>query len=232
MDNAAVGADGHIDAGLLKILVPCSGHFNQRRGLAAANALLLTGDADGAAANADFHEIGSGLSQIEEALAVHHITSAHLDGVAVVLADIVNGPFLPDGVSLGGIDAENVGTGLDQGGDPLGKVPGVDARAHHIALAAVLQAQGMVLVVGVVLAEDKVHQMAVIVDDGQGIELVLPDDVIGFFEVGGGGGGNQPLDGGHKVPDGDILSHAGYAVITAGDHAQQFAVGGAVGGNS
>ena len=49
LDNAAVGADGDVDAGLGKILVPCGRHVDDRRGLPPADALGLPGDADGAA---------------------------------------------------------------------------------------------------------------------------------------------------------------------------------------
>ena len=87
LHDAAVGADGHIDAGLLVVLIPGLGHLDDRRGLAAADALGLTGDADGTAADADLDEVGAGLGQEQEAVAVHHVAGAHLDLVAVMLAD-------------------------------------------------------------------------------------------------------------------------------------------------
>ena len=59
-DDAAVGADGHIDAGLLEILIPGRCHLDEGGGLAAADALGLPGDADGAAADAYLHKVGPG----------------------------------------------------------------------------------------------------------------------------------------------------------------------------
>ncbi|CAN4047342.1 Holin, partial [Dysosmobacter welbionis] len=47
LDNAAVGTDGHVDAGLGKIPVPLCRHIDDRRGLAPADAFGLPGDADG-----------------------------------------------------------------------------------------------------------------------------------------------------------------------------------------
>ena len=87
LDDAAVGADGHVHAGLFKVLVPLGGHVDDSGGLAAADALGLPGDADGAAADANLHEVRAGLRQEAEALAVHHVAGAYLHGVAVALPD-------------------------------------------------------------------------------------------------------------------------------------------------
>ena len=57
MDEAAVGADRDVDARFLEILVACAADIDECRGLAATDALRLTRDADGAAADADFDEI-------------------------------------------------------------------------------------------------------------------------------------------------------------------------------
>ena len=84
---------------------------------------------------------------------------------------------------------------------------------------------------GVVLAEDEVHQTVVVVDDGEAVELVVPDDVVGFLQGSGLGSGDQLLTGGHEGGDLVIGVHTGDAVVAAGDDAQQLAVGGAVGGD-
>ena len=70
-DSVKVGAGNVVDGG----------------SLAAADALGLTGDADGAAADTDLHEVGAGIRQEAEALAVHHVAGAHFHGVAVVIPD-------------------------------------------------------------------------------------------------------------------------------------------------
>ena len=85
--DAAVGADGNVDARLFEVLVARLRHFDDGRGLAAADALLLTRDADGAAADADLDEVRAGVGQEAEALGVHHVARAHLHVVAVVFAD-------------------------------------------------------------------------------------------------------------------------------------------------
>src|SRR5699024_81635 len=112
VDDAAVGADGQIDAGLLEVLVPGAGYVDDGSGLAAADALGLAGDADGTAADADLDEVGPGLGQEAEALGVHHVAGAHLHLVAVVLTDPADGAALPLGEALGRVDAEDVHAGL------------------------------------------------------------------------------------------------------------------------
>ena len=228
LHDAAVGADGHIHAGLLKVLVPLLGHVDDGGGLAAADALGLPGDADGAAADTDLHEVGAGIRQEAEALAVHHVAGAHFHGVAVVIPDPLQGAGLPLGIALGGVNDQHIHAGLHQGGDPLGIVPGVDAGAHHIALLGVQQLQRVALVGVIVLAEHEAHQMAVVGDNGQGVELVIPDNVVGCFQTGALGSGDDFLHGGHKLADGGGGVHAADPVVTAGDQAQQLAGTGAV----
>ena len=83
----------------------------------------------------------------------------------------------------------------------------------------------------IVLAEDKVQQVAVSIHNGQGIELVIPDDVVGFLQGGFGGSGNQLFQRGHEGCHLVGGLHPGHPVVTAGHDAQELAVGGAVGGD-
>ncbi len=98
--DAAVGADGDVDARLLEVLVAGLRHLDGGRGLAAADALLLARDADGAAADADLDEVGARVGQEAEALGVHHVARAHLHGVAVMLANPFQRELLPVGVAF------------------------------------------------------------------------------------------------------------------------------------
>ena len=127
LHDAAVGADGDVDAGLLVVLVAGLGDLNDRRSLTASDALSLAGDADGAAADADLDEVCAGLGQEQEALAVNDVACADLHLVAVVLTDPGDGAGLPLAEALGGVDAEHIHTGLYQRGHALGEVAGVDA---------------------------------------------------------------------------------------------------------
>ena len=166
VDNAAIGANGHVDTGLLKVFIPGGSHFDEGGGLSPANALGLPGDADGTAADADFHKVCPRLGQEQEALPVHHIAGAHLHGVAVLAADPVDGLLLPAGKAFGGVDAQNVGSGLYQGGHPLGVVPGVDAGANQVPFVTVQKFQRVVLMRGIVLPEDEVQKVALLVYNG------------------------------------------------------------------
>ena len=228
VDNAAVGADGHIDAGLLEVLVPGCGNLNKGRSLASADALGLPGDADGAAADAHLHKVRTGSGQEQEAVPVHHVAGTDFHGVAVGLAHPFNGLGLPAAVAFGGVDAQHVRTGGQQGGNPGLIVPGVDAGTHQVALLVVQQLQGVGLVGGVVLPEYEVHQVVIVVHHRQGVELVLPDNVVGGLQGGVAGGGDELFPGGHEGLDLLGALHPGDPVVPAGDDAQELAGGGAV----
>ena len=116
MDDAAVGADGNIDAGLFIVLVAGRAHIDESSGLATADALGLTGDADGAAADADFDEIRAAVREETEAFFIDNVAGAAFDGVAVVFLDPLERAFLPLGITFRGVDAEDVRAGFDEGG--------------------------------------------------------------------------------------------------------------------
>ena len=223
--DAAVGADGHVDAGLAEVLVACAADLDDGGRLAAADALGLARDADRAAADADLDKVRAALGEEAEAVAVNDVARADLDGAAVVRAHIVDDLLLPDGIALGRVDAQHVRTGFDESRDALSIVAGVDARADEIALLIVLQGKGMFLMLGVVLAEDEVEQMVVFIHDGQRVELVLPDDVVGFLERGGRGSGDKLFARRHELAHLQISAHAAHAVIAARHDAEELAVG-------
>ncbi len=226
--DAAVGADGHVDAGLAEVLVAGLRHFNGRGGLAAADALGLAGDADGTAADADLHKVGARVGEEAEALGVNHVARADLHVVAVVLAHPFDGHLLPVGIALGAIDAQHVGAGLDKRRHTLGVVAGVDARAHHVALVGVQKLVGIGLVGVVVLAEHERHQMVLGVHDGQRVQLVIPDDVVGGLQRGAIRSHHELLARRHEVGHLLVHGHAGEAVVALGHDAEQLTVGASV----
>ena len=78
VNDTAVRADRNVDAGLFEILVTSGCNLDQSGSLTAADALLLTGDADGAAADADLDKVRAGLSEEAEALTVNDVACADL----------------------------------------------------------------------------------------------------------------------------------------------------------
>ena len=95
VDDAAVGAHGHVDAGLLVVLVASATDVDQRGGLATADTLGLTGDADGTAADTDLDEVSAAVCQEAEALGVDDVTGTDLDVLTVVGANPLDGALLP-----------------------------------------------------------------------------------------------------------------------------------------
>ena len=231
VDDTAVGAHGHVDTGLLVVLVASAADVDQRGSLATADTLGLAGNADGATADTDLDEVGTAVCQEAEALGVDDVTGTNLDVLAIVGADPLDGALLPLAEALGGVDAQNVGTGLDEQRHTLGIVAGVDTGADHVALVVIEQLVGVGLVAVVVLAEDNTHQVIVVVDDGQGIELVVPDDVVRNLEADVLVAHDELLTRGHELGDLRLVVIATGAIVTAGDDAQELALGSAVVGN-
>ena len=225
VDDAAVGADGNIDARFAEIFVARGGDLDERGRLTAADALRFARDADGTAADADLDKVCAALGEEAEAVAVDHIARADLHGIAVVLTHEVNDLLLPDRVALGRVNAENIRARLNERGDALVVVAGVDARADQIALLRVLEGEGVLLVLGVVLAENEVAQAVVLIHNGQSVELVLPNDVVGLLERGGGGSSDELFSRRHKIAHLEVCAHAADAVVTARDDAEEFPVG-------
>ena len=231
VDDTAVGAHGHVDAGLLVVLVTGAADVDQRGGLATADALGLAGDADGTAADTDLDEVGTAVGQEAEALGVDDVTGTDLDVLAVVGADPLDGALLPLAEALGGVDAQDVGTGLDEQRHALGIVAGVDTGANHVALVVIEQLVGVGLVAVVVLAEDDAHEVIVVVDDGQGVELIVPDDVVSNLEADVLVAHDELLTRGHELGDLRLVVIAAGAIVTAGDDAQELTLGSAVVGD-
>ena len=138
----------HVDTGLLEVLVTSLGDFDGRGSLATADTLGLTGDADGTATDTDLDEVGASSAR-KRKFAVDNVAGTDFHIVAVVLAHPFDGHLLPVRIALRKIDAQNVGASLDQSGNTLGVVAGVDARANQVALLVVEQLE-RVFLMGVV----------------------------------------------------------------------------------
>ena len=77
------------------------------------------------------------------------------DGVTVVLTDPCDGLCLPAGIAFGGVNDQHVHTGLQQGGNTLCVVAGIDTGTDQITLLSVQQFLRILLVRGVVLVNTK-----------------------------------------------------------------------------
>ena len=146
-----------------------------------------------------------------------------------MLADPADGAALPLGVALGGVDAQHIHTGLYQCGHALSVVAGVDAGTHNVALVLIQQLVDVCLVGVVVLAEHHIHQIALGIHQRQGVDLVVPDDVVAVVQGGVGRSSDQLFNGGHKGGDAGIVRGVVDAVIAGGHDAQQLAARSAVG---
>ena len=122
----AVATDGDVLARLLEVAVTSLSHVDDGRSLTAADALLLAGDADGATADTDLDEVRTSVRQVAEALLIDHVPRTDQYLVAIGVLDPAQRVILPLRVAVRGIDAQHVGTCLDEGRDALTEVAGVD----------------------------------------------------------------------------------------------------------
>ena len=80
----------------------------------------------------------------------------------------------------------------------------------------------------VVLPEDEGGEVPLPIQHRQGVELVVPEHVVGFLQGGAERRGDDLPGGGHEVRDRGIQAHAAHPVVPAGDKAQELAGAGAV----
>ena len=224
MYYSAVRADRHVNAGLRKIFVTCGSDLYKRGRLTSAYSLLLTGDADRTAADTDLYKVRTSLGKEAEAVAIDNVAGSYLDAVTVSLAYKVKRLLLPAGVALGCVDAENIHAGVNKRGNALCIVTGIYTRADHKALLPVKQLLRIFLMLGVVLAEDKIAEPVLIVNDGERVQLIVPDYIICLFERGVRRRGDKACAGRHELRHLEIGGHTGYAVVSSGNDTEQVAV--------
>ena len=159
-----------------------------------------------------------------EALGIDHVSGSDLDGIAVVIPYPLDRALLPLGEALGGVDAEDVGSSLDKGGDALGVVPRVYSGADDELLMRVEELERVLLMAVVVLAENEVHEPALVVDNREVVYLIIPYYIVGFLEGGLLRGDDEAGERGHKGLDLFLARHTGYAVIAACDNAEKLSV--------
>ena len=145
-----------------------------------------------------------------------------------MLADPFDRETLPVRITFGTVDAENVDTSVDQRGHTLGIIAGIDACAHHIALVGIQHFKRIGFVRIVVLAEHKIEQVVFVVHDGQRVQLVVPDDVVGRLERRVRRSNDHAIARRHEVRNDFVHAHAGKTVITFGDDAKELSVAGAI----
>ena len=99
--DTTVGADRNINTCLLEVFVSCLSYLDNGRSLSASDALLLSCDADGSAADTDLDEVGSAFCEEVESLSVYYVACAYLDAVSVIVSDPLECDSLPFRVALG-----------------------------------------------------------------------------------------------------------------------------------
>ena len=83
----------------------------------------------------------------------------------------------------------------------------------------------------VVLTENESNEVSVFINNGKRVELVIPDDVVCFFQRSSFGSGDELLEGSHE--GGNLCIHrcAAESIVTAGNNTEKLAVCRTVFGN-
>ena len=231
INDAAVGTNGNINSRFLEIFVTSRSNLDNRCGLSPSDALLLTGDTDGTAADAYFYKVGAHLCKIAEALAVNNISCADFHAVAVFFANPTDCVRLPLTVALRAVDTKHVNSRFNQRRDSFLVVPGIYPCPHNISLMLIQKLVWIVLVGVVVLAKDKVSEPLIFVDNRQGVQLIVPKNVVCFTEGNARLAVNQLVKGRHKLADGSVHFHSGNPIVPAGYKSEDFALCSAVVGD-
>ena len=230
--DTAVRADRNINTGFFEVFVTSSSNFNQSSCLATADTFLFTSDADRTAADTNFNEVSASFCQEAEAFTVNYVTSTNFNGVAVVFANPVESNFLPSAVTFGRVDAQYVATSFNQSRYTFSIVAGVDTSTNNVAFLVIQQFQRIFFMSQIVFTEYHVQQATFVVDDGQGVQFVFPNDVVSFLQSGVFASNNHFFNRGHEFFNLGIGVHTAGAVVTASNDTFQFAVNGTIGSNS
>ena len=224
IDNAAVRADRHIHTRPFIVFIPCLTDFNQRCRLSTANPLRFPGNTDGTATDTDLYEIGACLRKKQKTFTIHHIACADLHAVAVLFANPLNGHPLPFGKPFRRINTEHICPCIDKKRHTLLIVAGIDTGAHDKTLLRIQHFIRILTMRIVVLTENETVKAAVFIQNRKGIDLIIPDNIIGFGKCDAKPGSDQLFKRRHKI--GNLLAavHTAHTVITARYDPHQFPV--------
>ena len=104
MYNTAVRADWNVHTGFFEVFVTSFCYFDNCSSLAAADTFCFTSDTDRTAADTNFNEVSTCLSQEAEAFTVYNVTSTDFYGIAIFFANPFNGAALPFGETFGRVN--------------------------------------------------------------------------------------------------------------------------------
>ena len=124
--------------------------------------------------------------------------------VGKALLDFADGFEDARGVAVRGVDGESVDAVLHEFGGAFEEVSGsTDGCAYAEAALLVLGGVGVLQLLLDVFYGDEAFELVVVVDDEELFDAVLVQDLLGFFERGADGDGDEVFLG-HHVADGDI----------------------------
>ena len=172
-------------------------------------------------AYADLHRIGAVGDEGPHGFAGGDVAGDDFDVPAGF--DLFHGVEHAPAVAVGGVDHQSVDAGGDQRLAPVHDIGAdADGGAHPEAAPFVLGGQREVVALGDVLDGDEAAELAVVVDDGQLLDAVLPQDLLGLVERGAHLAGDQRWPA-HYGADGLVVV-VDEAQVSVGEQTDQSSV--------
>ena len=95
LNQSAVGANRNVDSSGFVITVALGSHVDNSGSLSSSDTFLFAGNADRAATDTHFYEIGTSLGKIAETFGIYHVASTYFNSVAIIFANPFDSVFLP-----------------------------------------------------------------------------------------------------------------------------------------
>lgn len=209
--DAAIGHDG--DAVLAREL----GHVVDGRGLCTTDGANLLGGADRPNAHTDTKAVGASLDKMEGLDGSNDVATDDIN-MRVGLLKVLDDLKLVRGISLGGVDDDNVDASLNEGLRTVAVLwPSSDGGADEELLGLfVLGGAGEVTVLLQIGPGDEGNELVVLVDDGELALLGFLEELVGLLEADTLLGNRELVAGGHELADLDrkVVDEGG---VTVGD---------------
>ena len=179
------------------------------------------GGADGARADADFDGVRAGVDEGQGAFVGGDVAGEEVDFGEALFA--LGDGFEDAGlVAVGGVDGEGVDAILDELGGAFEEVAGgADGTGDAQAALLILAGVGVLQLLLDVLDGDEALELVGVVDDEELFDAMLVEDLLGLFERGSYGDGDE-VGLGHHVGDGDVGA-GDEAEVAVGEDADELA---------
>ena len=191
LDDVARELDAAVRDDALAQLVRRLGAIHDRGDLRHADACDDTGRADGTGSDTDLDDVRAVVEQRLGALCGRDVAD-DVGDAGICRFDLGDGVEHALGVTVSGVDDDDVDFGFDERGNAVEHVGGdADSRSCEQSAVFVLRAVGILDRLLDVLDRDESFEIEVLVDEGQLLDAMLAEDLLRLLERGADGRGDE-----------------------------------------